>query len=345
MEVSVIAACEDCGKRFRVPSADHDYSCKACGGVVTADAALDDDRPDEDEGEERRPARRKKQIDRRGIEIDHHSIRERHQVKSKRNYTGIVIFAGLAVALIGTIIVMSGSSQAGERDGEPDLNKVVAQFDAAWNEGDLEELETLCHPVFAGTFVARMEEVRKNREWTNGFQRITGSTTNDDTEALALASLEDAESSSGRSLSTHETDIGIVLCRWQFNSANECWYINHFDLPPPDPAQRMSEFDTAWNSGDEAGIAPYLQPDKPDKLMFAFGQVADDRGWDSKYPELSDRTIDPDLAELRTLGHVLWYPTQARAAYETEHGAMSMTWKLDRTSDLWYVSSVKPPPR
>lgn len=322
MSESVLAACQDCGKKYRVPSADRDYACKACGGTVTASSpALEEEEVTEQRERPRRTPRKKKSP----LPI----------------YLGT--FAAVAAAGVGIWFVMGGGEASAS--GERDLTKVAAMFDDAWNDGDLDRIGNLLHPQQNANIQSALRTVKNNRGWTEGFVEITGNEV--PTDGL-LPGMMAAENKDGETVETgltiHDTASGKVVGRWQFSEAREQWMLYSLEIPAPELGPRLTGFAEAWNSGDQARIQEYLQPDKPDRLFEAFAKVADRDGWDVPFPPVSDMRTDPsDLAELRDVGFRLTYPAKATATFETKYGRMGTTWRLWRETDNWYIASFKPP--
>ena len=342
MQDSVIAACQDCGKRYRVPSNGRTFKCKACGGAVSAHV----DEPSPPERSKVKPSRGQ----RAGVQRNPRSARnepdEEGEVRPRRRKSGgktwmWSVYAGVGLAAIGGVaFILSTSSDAGERKGEADLSKVLPVFDAAWNDGDIDALVKLIHPTHQGSVGIRLRETREHRNWTSGFEAIIESSVSKSTfEELG----ETGEGGVDTELAVHKTGDAAVVTRWQFNASNETWYCYFLDYPPPPVAERLDAFDAAWNSGNGDALRPFLQPDKVDKLLFAFAKVAETRAWENVYPKISERTTDPTAEELRRVGFTMRYKNSARALYETEYGELNFKWELTPAKDEWFITSIKPP--
>ncbi len=248
------------------------------------------------------------------------------------------------VFLAGVNWMMSGSSEAATREAEPDLGKVIAGFDVAWNAGDMDTLVALLHPDKQLQIGDRLRTARQNRGWEEGHEAVIGETApqaKSATDPSAVAKTDGLTAKTGISL--HETKDGAVVCRWQFNPGNESWYIYQLELPSPDISKRLDDFEPAWNAGDEEALRPFLDPSKVDKLVFAFAKAADKRNRDEVYPQLTGREIDPSPADLKKLGFTQMYKRGAKVNYDTEYGTLMVRWKMLPQNDAWYVTSFDPP--
>ena len=329
MPESHLAACQDCGKNYRVPSSERSYDCKACGGTVMVQA---EEAPsqrsrasrDEEEGEPPRPRRT-----------------PRKQSSSLPIYIGVAV--GAVVIGAGAWFAMGSGdvSAAGERD----LTKVAALFDKAWGAGNQDKIIALTHPQKALAMGTLIEAAKEHRGWTSGFTPVTA--TDVPTAGLAPGDMA-TTNTDGASVDTgfalHETADGQIISRWQFSEAKESWYLYELEIPPPALGPRLQAFEAAWNAGDAVKVREFLRQEKKDELVAAFAKIADRDGWEEQYPALAlTGTTPPDLAVLSKPGFSLAYPSAAKATYDTKYGKMSTSWRLDRTSDDWFLRSFKPP--
>lgn len=336
MSESVIAACQDCGKKYRVPSADRTYPCKACGGVVSAVGS---------------PARSPERAERRrsdDAEDDHEGERERRPRGARRKQSSsLPIYLGTAagVAAIGAGVWFAFGSGEASAAVDRDLTKVTEYFDQAWGAGKLDDLLSMAHPDKKLDLEVVIEGAKEHRGWTDGFAPITS--TEVPTAGLNPGDMAQVNKN-GTSLETgigvHSTAEGKLISRWQYSNARERWLFYELEIPPPELGPRLAEFQAAWNTGDQAKIRPFLRQEKVDDLLGAFAKIADRDGWEEQFPPITPASTDPaNLEELSNLGFSVTYPTKAKALYDTKYGVMSTSWRLDRVSDDWFLRSFKPP--
>ncbi len=250
---------------------------------------------------------------------------------------------GVLVVGVGGWFAMGGGESNAAYD--PDLTKVAVHFDQSWAKGDLQGLLSMTHPDKTTAIEINLEGMIEQRGWTDGFAAISAT-------AVPTAGLDAGDMAAinkdGKSLETgivvHDTADGQMIGRWQFSNARERWYLYELELPSPDLGPRLAAFEAAWNGGDTAEIRKFMRQEKRDELLAAFAKIADRDGWKERFPTLKASGTDPgDLKKLATPGFSLVYPTKAKASYDTAYGRMTTNWRLDRTSDNWYLRSFKPP--
>ncbi|MEZ6004509.1 MAG: hypothetical protein R3F17_06260 [Planctomycetota bacterium] len=335
-----IAICQDCGKQFRVPSADRTYRCKACGGTVSV-ASAEVEEEEEEVLAEAPPERPSARRSRAGAEDGERTGRSRNRGKSKSSGSKVGLYVGAAVVLLGVSGWFFTRDTQAAMKGEPDLAKVVPLFEAAWNQGKLDTLATVFHPQASTDLRKGIESARTNRGWGEGFANITESKQTSSSElggAFATGS-EEVE----KGMSSHLTSEGAILAHWQFNPSNKTWYLVSLELPPPDITARLDAFDPAWNAGDVAKIRAFLTPGKEDDLFAAFHKVANRRGWEEDFLKCQRTDTTPSKERLSQVTFTGTYPDSVKVHYTTDLGEMTFRWNLDRPTDNWYVRTIDPP--
>ena len=94
---SHLAACQDCGHRYKVPSADRTYNCKQCGGTVAVEQA--------------KAPRRASQGSR--SEASQRPQRSRREPRKEKKPWGILVAVLVAVGGIGAFLMMDRGGTVG----------------------------------------------------------------------------------------------------------------------------------------------------------------------------------------------------------------------------------------
>lgn len=325
--------CDGCGKKYRVPSADRTYPCKACGGTVSVDAtAAPKTTPAREAGT--RSATRS-------------SERTRAPAKPGPNIAmwvvvGALVLGGAAYFALGNksagMTTGGGRSTVHPAKGEADLAKVADTFADLWARGDIVALGLMIHPDRRIGYQAQLEALAEVRGWLDGTQEFS-STLTPDTKDLGARYAK-----LGASL--HElAEDEFVFLAWQWQAAEESWYVFELSVNPPRLNDRVEAFTQAWNSGDEERIKGFMakEDNGPAKKIAAFRRSAERRGWENLYKTISNPSISPPERTVRNSAKRGNELDTFQVDYDSAEGPWVFHFKWYKTEDAWCLGGFNPP--
>jgi DNA-directed RNA polymerase subunit RPC12/RpoP len=325
------ASCEECGKKYRVPSAERTYTCKACGGTVSVAeeepaapkksapararrARVEADREDEDEDE--RPRR----------------LSERHR-SSKSSGGGMKI----AIALIVVGFVGFGVWKTGliamAANAEKDLGVVMDSFQSDWEAGDLGDLAGYYHPDGRPDFRALLDTIVKNRGWEAGFPVVLKSN-----EGVTTGTEEDPEK--GASLLVWGDPEQVVKIMWQFEPSHGRWYMYDVEFTPLPLGPTVSAFREAWGQSDSKALYPFFRASTAEKMAGLVDKKAEQGGWAASFPSLGEPVITGE-AEARSAAASLFGAARPESTFPVEGGEMMVRWGFRDEDDAWLITSFR----
>ncbi|MDF1836333.1 MAG: hypothetical protein P1V35_00560 [Planctomycetota bacterium] len=153
-----IAECPECGKKYKVPHFDKEWSCKVCEVALLSEEEFEEeyDEPEEPAATEEESAPRRRASARNGglTDADQRDFRRRareasQQAAKRRN---IIVAIGFLILIFG-----GGGTMYAMTRGRA-VEATVEQFRKAWNQGD---------------FVAAAQLAQKGNEakWVKNFER------------------------------------------------------------------------------------------------------------------------------------------------------------------------------
>jgi hypothetical protein len=303
--------CGSCGKVFRVPSAERTYTCKACGGEVSAEPAeaptTDGPHPVEEEHVPRFGAR----------------WQETHPTKSR---AWVWISALLVVVLGGGGYIVWAASRP-----VADIQATTAELVSAWQAADLDLLAGFHHPTRRAEFRKRLQVIADHRGWQSGFPQV-----GDQSAKVSEGTTEDPD----LGLSSLSFDGGWAEFNWQYEPARNCWYIYGFDLAPPPLAPRAEDFRATWGSSSPEAMAPFFREEYRDKWVDLFQRKARQDEWASGWPELAAPRIQGEEELLAAPGTPV-QPHKLVCTFALSGGGeLVVRWGHDDASDEWLVGGI-----
>jgi len=318
MSEKVHAECDDCGKSYRVPSAERTYDCKACGGEVVPDGFEDEVEEDEVPEEPRKKR-----------------LSETH--RGAKDGGGLRIALMVAVLLLvvggGGYAIWKSSNPTFAAEGETDLEAVTALFVADWNEGEVAELVKYHHPDGRPNFQWVLESAGDRRGWDTPLPPITGHRATilprkTDEPLLGLAALECGE--------------WPIALRWQFSDASQRWFLYAYEIRPGELAPRVEAFEADFAESDLAALELYFRAETASQHLDLFRKVADKLGWTDAHPTLGPANISGEEAA-RAPGASSLLTPKVEAVHAVPEGELTVRWRFYPADDEWFVTAWKLP--
>lgn len=305
----IYGICDSCEKKYRVPSADKTYPCKACGGTVAVHELRE-----ERTASERFNARRGKDRGSVGIWVG----------------TALLVLA-VGGGLLGYQIGWFGTVHGAEADArlfETSMDQVNQALQEKWAAGDAAGLEAMHHPTGREEFRQRLDSFGSTRGWTtwpalNQSQgTLEGGTPAAPEKGLTLASFGD----------------NYLRVRWQWDGNNQRWYIYNFWVSPTALAPRVESFRQAWDSSNLEALKPFFKLATADKMEELFKKRLEKAGWTDQHPKLGKVAItgaeEVKNPASETLG------VKVESVFETGGEQAPIVWRFDQRTDQWMVSGV-----
>jgi hypothetical protein len=313
-ESKIRGTCESCGKVFRVPSAERTYTCKACGGEVSAT-------PAEAAGAEAsHVVTEEEHVPRFGARW-----RETHPTR-RWSWRGITLILALIVVAGG----YGGYVVLGALAPPPDIQATTGELVQSWEAGDLDALAAFHHPAKRADFRHRLQAIAEHRGWQAGFPAVgsqTAQVTQGSSEQPELAS------------STLSFDGGWAKLDWQFEPSRNCWYLYGFTLAPLPLAERAEAFRAAWASSSPEAMRPFFLEDSGDKWVDLFARRARLGGWGERWPELGAPRITGEEELLAS--PQMPPPHKLECAYVFPgSGELLVRWGHYVKTDEWLVTGI-----
>lgn len=317
---SVRGVCGDCGKTYRVPSADRSYDCKACGGEVTAASSAASAASSESP---RRSARR----------------RERPEPKGSSNGKWIVLvvvlllsgggFAAYSGGLLGGVVGAGND----ERLEDLDLDVVNAGFADAWNAGDTRSLANAHHPTGRPEFELRLKSIVRHREWGDSWPPITQVITRIEEGTME----QPVKGSSLAAIGEDSLRLG-----WQYSQNSERWFIFDCWITPTGLRERAEAFQAAWAESTSQALRPFFREATRAKMQELLDSLVSKAGWNTAYPALGDlKIVDEHLAMDRATSFLSGGSVDT--IFQSAEGALLVRWKFYQAEDEWIVTGFKMP--
>lgn len=322
-EEAIQGTCEDCGKVYKVPSADRTYSCKACGGTVSVYDEEEEDFDDEDEFEDEFEDDEYEDDEEEEEDEDdgrrRASDRLRHSHGARDSSKGVWIAMAAVLGLGAIAFFMHAFDVAPWSDkGEIDLNVVNARFAEDWAAGDLDALGGYYHPHARTPFDEKLVKMVDLWGWEDGFPAIT-----EKSSKIAAGTPEDPKT--GESTLKFGGDKEATAL-WQYEKAPNKWYMYHFETSPPPIEKRVEELLPLWAKSNPDSLRPLFFKDSAMGLITRVRDKAKKEGWIGKFPELGEYTISVD-DEGRT-----------RVTFKTSAGDLTAKFGFSQEAYTWYLS-------
>lgn len=308
-------SCEDCGKVFRVPSAERTYDCKACGGCVIPDGYEEE----EEEFEEQQVAVSNERLSQRGK----NRTRDRGGARGLWIVLTVVIVAGLA----GLGLYESGVL-ASETGPPKDLDEYAAALVEDWEAGDIAALVELYHPDGRRQFQTTLERAAQTNGWEQGFAPVQKNA------AELIEGTQDAPVRGAVGLGFGE---GTLTLNLQFDAGRERWYVTGNHLTPPRVAARVTEFREAWAQSDPAALTPLFHPKSAEKMAALVERQAKKAGWSSDFPDLDQGDVRGEEAA-RAAPSTLLGPLKLESVFAAAGGELVVRWRYAPEDYAWYVT-------
>lgn len=323
MQTILRGTCGSCGKTYRLPAAGRRYTCKACGGLVTAEDEFDESfEPEHDSAPS--PVHHLSALERRA------AIDAKHRSATRRRLLvwgpSLLVAAG---ALVAIQLNRPGPVYAG---GIPrDLDAAAVELTGKWNAGDVEALALVFHPAGLDGFRDRLTHIVAGRDWTQGFpaarhvgSRLVEGTPEEPVKAATVLAIGDAGAE--------------VQFSWQFEPLHDRWYAYDVDVAPPALEPTLARLRAAWESSSIPALLPFFNPESSTKVREAITRRARSSGWGSRFPA---------LGECRTTGEEQRQTVADRAenvpvdtTFDLPQGKLRVRWRFRPETDAWTIGAV-----
>ncbi|HIF23894.1 MAG TPA: hypothetical protein EYQ27_18770 [Gemmatimonadetes bacterium] len=325
------ASCEECGKKYRVPSAERTYTCKACGGTVSV--------------AEEEPAAPKKSAPagtrRANAETDHEDeegprrLSDRHRA-SKSSGSGMKI----AIALIVVGFVGFGVWKTGliamAANAEKDLGVVMNSFGQDWEAGNLNDLAGYYHPNGRSEFRTTLGQIATNRGWEAGFPAAR-----EFTDGVTEGSEDDPKNGISM-LAWGDTDEAVNIM-WQYEQSHRRWYMYDVKLTPPPLGPTVAGFREAWGQSDSKALHPFFRGDAAEKMIGLVDKKAEQGGWASSFPSLGEPVITGEAHARGAAASVLGISARPESTFPVDGGELMVRWGFRDEDDAWLITSFRFP--
>ncbi len=345
-EEAIQGTCEDCGKVYKVPSADRTYRCKACGGTVSVYDEEEEDFDDEDEWEEdeyeeddeeeeeeEEPRYRRGRRGRRGRDDDDDddedededdgrrraSDRLRHSHGARDSSKMVWIAMAVVLALGAAAFFLHAFNVAPWSDkGEKDLNVVNAGLAADWGSGDLGAIRSYYHPNARSLFDRKLEKMVDQWGWEDDFPAIT------EHSAEITAAMSKPIPTGESTLKFGEG--GEVTALWQFEKGPNKWYIYDLRTSSPPIEKRAEQLKTLWANSNPDSLRPLFFSESATSMIAKVRDRVAKEGWKGNFPELGEYTTT-EGDEGRT-----------RVTFKTPEGDLTAKFGFSQDDYAWYLS-------
>lgn len=358
---AIQGTCEECGKVYKVPSADRTYRCKACGGVVSVldDDDFDDDYEDEedyeeedyedeeeyeddeyddedDEADDEAPRYRKGRgapRDRRSgrgrgddeADEDEHrhraSDRLRHHSGSRESNKAIWITMGAVLVLGAVALVLHGLNLAPWSDK---------------GEIDLEVVNREFSEDWADGSIGSLVEYRHPQAQTLFKEKLReiadlwgwdGGFPPITGQTCHVEKNSQGDPIKGDSTLKFGDDKQLSIL-WQYEKGRNKWYIYNFETSLPPVDKRVEELKTLWAKSSPDMLRPLCTNDSVGELLERVKRGTDKLGWTGKYPPLGTYTVSPPDDKGRV-----------NATFNTPDGEFTVRFMFSQEKYTWYIAS------
>lgn len=173
----------------------------------------------------------------------------------------------------GSIAVLSAVRPAEFTDARAD-------FEAAWEQADLEAVEEFFDPRVREAEAARLEGLLSAHGLLEAPPQLSGGQVTSEGSAMKL-----------------EYDLGELPMSIEWAQVGSDWQLARIDLPVPSFDPVLARFQRAWQKSDAKAIAGFYSPDSRAEMFGRLSKSFEGRGW-SPLPEVlnSDVTYDSERA-------------------------------------------------
>ncbi len=307
----IYGICDSCEKKYKVPSADKTYPCKACGGTVSVHE-MHEDRT----ASERFNARRRTRGTSLGAKIG--------------MVLGLVLLGG---GLIGYQVGMFGTVLGSDVDArlyEMDIEQVGTALADKWIQGDTAGLAAMHHPTGQGEFATRLSMIAERRSWGETCPAL------DKRAGVLDAGTAEAPESGATMARFGDSYLRV---KWQYDGNVERWFIYNFWLSPTKLAPKVEEFRTAWAESDVAALHPLFGAAKADKLDELFTKQLKKAGWTGAQPTLGDILITGEEHGQEPVGE--FFGAKVESVFEGGDDSITIRWRFDQATDAWRISGLR----
>lgn len=312
--VEIRGCCEECGKVYKVPSADRTYDCKACGGSGTVFVEAEQEDFDEEELDSER---------------ERLSTRFERRERGRGNSKLMWMLFGAVIALGLGALGMHKAGVFASEDGPPvDLDELAAAVIDDWGAADVRALGELYHPEGRGKFERMLQKAGEANGWSAGFPALAKQKAE-----LTEGTVEDP--GRARMLLTFGEDA--LDLRMQFDQGRKRWYVTGHFLTPPRVSPQVEAFREAWSQSDPEALTPFFHPDSAEKFRALVDRKAKQGGWAASYPTLSGTRLDGEEAA-RMPGAGLLGRIKVEASFTAGEGTMAVRWRYAPEDYAWYVT-------
>jgi hypothetical protein len=308
---SIFGTCDSCGKKYRVPSADRTYPCKACGGNVHVAELVDATTARDRYVSVRRP--------------DRNSIPLLPIVLVLLAVTGIGL-GGFQMGLFGEVL----GTDVDPRLRELDISKANAALALGFKDGDVDGLSLMHHPEGRESFERRLEWMQEHRGWDGAWPTVVAQT----------AELEGGSAQAPeKGISTGGNGNFFLRAQWQYDDNVERWFIYDLWVTPSALDARTEEFRQAWDASDSAKLRPFFAAASADKMEQVFTKQLTKAGWKGAHPELGKGVITGVEQALTPAGEHLG--VKVESTFPTGDQEVTIRWRFHQKTDRWIISGLQ----
>ncbi len=307
----IYGICDSCEKKYRVPSADKTYPCKACGGTVAVHE-IEETRT----ASERFNARRGKDRGKAPIWIG-----------------TLLMLVAVGTGLVGYQVGWFGTVLGADVDPRlfgTNIEAVDAALAEAWSAGDAEGLAAMHHPTGREEFFVRLGAFPEHRAWSAAWPSLT----------KHKGELEGGSASAPeKAVSSATFGDSSLRVKWQYDSNVGRWFIYNFWITPTELAPRVESFRLAWANSDTTALRPFFSVTKADQLQELFDKQLAKAGWNTQHPQLGKVELSGEEATRHPVGEFLG--VKVESVFASGDKSILIRWRFDQKADEWMVSGLQ----